>query len=158
MRTFLTSLLLLLSIGEVSAADLGPGSRLMLAAIVAEHSPLLGEFEKRTIARLAAGNLPSAAHKNKVIAVAADDLECRVSNVDITSRFCDIRFGRQTVTLKGRGAHELFATIAEMGVAPTGAAGSFFIGVSRLNCALNPNELRQKAGSGAECSFGPATE
>jgi hypothetical protein len=58
------------------------------------------------------------------------------------------------VTLRGRAAHELFATIEELGVVPSGAAGSFFIGVSGLKCTIGPAELRQKDGGGAACSFG----
>lgn len=146
-------LLLLLSAEGVSAADLGPGVRLILTAIVAQHSPLLSGIEKRTIAQLVAGNLESQASQSRSIAVTATNLECRASNVDITSRSCRIQFGRRAIALKGREANELFATLLEMGVAPTGAAGSIFIGLSQLSCLVDPAELRQKAGSGAACSF-----
>lgn len=142
--------------GTAGATDFGPGSRLMLAAIIAEHSPLLSASDRIAVARLAAGHLASDSHDNGTITVTADDLDCRASNVDITFRTCDIRFRSKTVTLHGRGAHELFATIAEMGVAPDGAAGSSFIGISHVNCRLDIRDLRQKGGGGAACGFGPS--
>jgi len=156
MRVWAASLLLLLSVERVGAVDLGPGSRLMLAAIVAQHSPLVSVIEKRTMADLAAGNLVLGARKSRSITVTAADVECRASNVDITSRSCRIRFDHRTVTLKGRDANELFATLAEMGIEPTGAAGSVFIGLSQLSCVVDPGELWQKAGGGIECSFKPS--
>jgi hypothetical protein len=158
MKVALGFLLSLLSIGTAVAADITPANSLMLSAIVAEKSPLLGRFDKRTVAALAAGILTSGPSRKDAIVVAADDLECRVSNVDITSRSCTIRFGRRTVTLRGRNAHELFATLAEMGVAPSGAAGTVYLGASHVNCSVNPNELREKGGGGANCTFGPGTE
>jgi hypothetical protein len=70
------------------------------------------------------------------------------------SRSCKIQFGRRaTIALSGREANELFATLLEMGIAPTTAAGSIFIGLSQLSCLVDPSELRQKAGGGVACSF-----
>jgi hypothetical protein len=158
MKVVLGFLLPLLSFGTAVAADIAPASSLMLSAIVAEHSPVLGRLDRRTVAALAAGVFAPGTSNREAIVVAADDLECRVSNVDITSRSCTIRFGRRTVTLKGRNAHELFATLAEMGVTPSGAAGTVYLGASHLNCTINPNELREKGGGGANCTFGPGTE
>jgi hypothetical protein len=158
MKVVLGFLLPLLTIGTAVAADITPASSLMLSAIVAEHSPLLGWLDKRTVAALAAGVFTSGPNRRETIVVAADDVECRVSNVDITSRSCTIRVGRRTVTLKGRNAHELFATLAEMGVTPSGAAGTIYIGASHVNCSVNPNELHEKGGGGASCTFGPGTE
>jgi hypothetical protein len=85
--------------------------------------------------------------------VIATKLECRASNVDITSRTCKIEFDHRATTLKGREANELFATLLEMGVVPSGAAGSIYIGLSQLNCLVQPKELRQKSGGGVECKF-----
>jgi hypothetical protein len=157
MKVTLTFLFLLCSIQAVVAADPAPSSSLMLAAIVAERSPLLTSFEKWTVAGLAAGTFSPRAGRKGAVVVTADDVECRASNVDITSRACTLQFGRRTVTLRGRAAHELFATLAEIGVTPSGAAGTIYIGATRLSCSLDPNELRQKSGGGASCGFGPAT-
>jgi hypothetical protein len=159
MKVTLAFLALLLSIKAAVATEVRPSSSLILAAIVAERSPLLSSSEKRTIAALAAGTFPPRAGRRGAIVVAADDVKCRASNVDITSRSCTLQFGRrQPVTLKGRAAHELFATLVEMGVTPSGAAGTIYIGASHLSCSLDPNEMRQKAGGGASCGFGPATD
>ncbi len=80
-------------------------------------------------------------------------MKCRISDVDITARRCVIRFDRQAVTLTGRCANELYATLLEAGVRPEGAAGSIYAEVSHLRCVIDPAELRQKAGGGAGCSF-----
>jgi hypothetical protein len=40
--------------------------------------------------------------------------------VDIASHSCDLSFGGQVVSLTGRSAHELFATLEESGVEPDG--------------------------------------
>jgi len=59
------------------------------------------------------------------------------------------------VNLKGRRAHELFATIGEVGVPADGAAGTIFEALSYLDCTINPHEIEQRAGGGASCSFDP---
>jgi len=111
----LTLPLPLLPAGPVSAADLGPSSRLMLAAIVAQYSPELADAAKDELSRLAAGDLSRADAAQKM-EVSANSIECRASDVDITSRSCAITYGSKSVTLSGRSAHELFATIGEVGV------------------------------------------
>jgi hypothetical protein len=78
---------------------------------------------------------------------------CRTSNVDITSRSCELTFGTQKYTLTGRDANEISATAIAAGIAAEGAAGSSIVGFSKLKCTLDPNEIKRKAGGGAECSF-----
>jgi hypothetical protein len=56
-------------------------------------------------------------------------------------------------TLKGRQANEIYATEAVAGVPSDGAAGSIFESLSNLVCTLDPGEIRQKAGGGANCTF-----
>jgi len=87
------------------------------------------------------------------IVVKADNVVCRTSNVDITEHSCALTFGPRTVNLKGRRAHELYATIAEVGVPPDGAAGSVFESLSNLNCTIKPSDIAQRAGGGASCAF-----
>ena len=36
-----------------------------------------------------------------------------------------------------------------------GAAGSVFEGLSKLDCTIDPAEIKQKAGGGANCTFNP---
>jgi hypothetical protein len=46
---------------------------------------------------------------------------CRVSNVDITSRSCELSFGARKRTLTGREANEVGATAAAAGVPSEGS-------------------------------------
>ena len=87
--------------------------------------------------------------------VKADKIVCRASNVDISFHSCALTFRSKTINLKGRRAHELFATVGEVGVPPDGAAGTMFEALSHLDCTINPQEIQQKAGGGASCSFDP---
>ena len=90
------------------------------------------------------------------VVVKADNVVCRASNVDITEHSCVLTFGHRTVELKGRRAHELYATIDEVGVPPDGAAGSVFESLSKLDCTIDPKEIAQRAGGGASCTFDAA--
>ena len=92
---------------------------------------------------------------NRKITIKADSIVCRAGNIDITQRSCELTFGQKKVTLSGRKAHELFATLAEAGVRPDGAAGTIRESLSRLSCTIDPNEVKQKAGGGATCNFDP---
>jgi len=122
----------------------GPAA-LALAAVVASHSSVLGSFDLRAMARLLSGNSRISFPPNRKISVTADSVVCRTSNVDITSRTCELAFGAAKRVLKGREANELFATLA--------AAGVVSEGVTKLTCTVDPNEIRQKEGGGAQCAF-----
>jgi len=130
----------------------GPNA-LALAAVIASHSPLVRPFDKRVIARLFRGSTSFGFTPNKEISVSADSVVCRVSNVDITSRSCELTFGSRKRMLSGREANEIAATAAAAGVPSEGAAGSNVESVSKLMCTINPNEIMKKAGGGADCSF-----
>ena len=143
-----------LSLAGAAAAETADGSgALALAALVAENSPLLGTADKAALAAFLDGKTDVAYPAGKTIAVTADKLTCRASNVDIAAHSCELTFGAKTVTLSGRRAHELYATLAEIGVPPDGAAGSVFEAVSGLNCAVDPSEVKEKAGGGAHCDY-----
>ena len=86
----------------------------------------------------------------KKISVTADKIVCRVSNVDITARSCELTFKGAKQTITGRRASEIFATEAMAGVPPDGAAGSVSESLSKLNCTLDPAEIRKKAGGGVD--------
>jgi hypothetical protein len=81
---------------------------------------------------------PTCLLPNKKITVAAGAVTCRASNVDITQHSCDLTFGAKKATTQGRKAHELYATLAAVGVPPDGAAGSIFEAVSNLDCTIDP--------------------
>jgi len=141
-----------------SSAFAAPGSAtgptaLALAAVIAQHSPAVRAFDKRVIARLFRGNTRFGFTPNTKISVDADSVVCRVSNVDITSRSCELTFGSRKRTLTGREANEVGATAAAAGVPSEGAAGSSIESISKLRCTVDPNEIMQKAGGGANCSF-----
>ena len=145
-----------------SAAHAAPATSsgspaLALAGVLAPYSPLLTSAEKKTVAALFAGtfSLPDAKspYTNKKISVTADKIVCRISNVDITLRSCELTFGTTKRTVNGREANEIFATEVMVGVPSDGAAGSIFESLSKLNCTLDPKEIEEKAGGGANCSF-----
>jgi len=136
----------------VAAAGSVTGSpALALASVVAAHSPTLSPAEKKAVAAFFdSKNGPSMKGK---ITVSAVRIVCRISNVDVTSRSCELIFGKQKVSFTGREANELYATEAFAGVPSDGAAGSIFESLSRLKCTLDPAALRDKGGGGADCSY-----
>jgi len=122
--TFLIPLLLANS--AAFAGSINGNSGLALAALVAQHSPNVKTSDKRLLEKFLDGRTNvTYASKNK-IAVAADIISCKASNVDITLHSCDLSFGEKKVTTTGRKAHELYATLIEAGVPSDGAAGSVF--------------------------------
>jgi hypothetical protein len=152
------SLLLPLLLSTQAFADApskvdGSGA-LALAALVAENSPLIGAADKAVLAKLLEANVTYPAGQK--ISLTAAKLTCKASNVDIAAHSCGLTFGGKDVTLNGRRAHELFATLAEIGVEPDGAAGSIFEALANLKCTVDPNEVKQMAGGGAHCDFAPA--
>ncbi|MHC1949385.1 hypothetical protein IF803_34170 [Bradyrhizobium sp. UFLA06-06] len=124
---------------------------LALAGVVAPYSPLPAK-EKKAVAAFFGGdsNVPIT----RKITVTADKVVCRASNVAITSRSCELSFGGNARTVKGREANAIFATVALAGVPPDGAAGTIYEALSKLSCTLDPTVIKDKAG-GADCSFEP---
>ena len=153
------ALALSLTLTAMSAASAAPttASRpvaLALAAVVAQHSPLLLAHEKQTMARLFAGDSSFFVKSSKTISVTADGILCRTSNVDLTARSCELTFKKGNKrSVKGREANEIYATLATAGAVAEGAAGTIFEGISKLNCTIDPHEISQKSGAGADCSF-----
>jgi hypothetical protein len=139
-----------------SAASAAPAtangpSALALAGVVALYSPLLTSDEREAVSAFFVGQ--SGVRYAKKISVTADKIVCRVSNVDITARSCELTFKGAKQTITGRRASEIFATEAMAGVAPDGAAGSSTESLSKLSCTIDPAEIKQKAGGGATCTF-----
>jgi hypothetical protein len=147
------ALLLLAAFGLTPAAaapvSAGGPTALAVAAVVASYSPLLSAYEKRTIANMFNGN----ARAGKKLTVTAESIVCRVSNVDITARSCELTFEKGKRTLKGREANEVNATLAAAGATSEGAAGSIIQTVNKLSCTLDQNVIKDHAGGGADCSF-----
>jgi len=147
----------LLALGQtasVSAAPVtvtGPAA-LALASVLAQHSPLLSADDRGVMASLFGGESQVVPIK-KLLSVMADSVLCRVSNVDITSRHCELSFRTGKLTLRGREANEMSATLAATGVPVEGAAGSMIESVSQLACTIDSDEIRQMAGAGVKCTF-----
>jgi hypothetical protein len=153
-----TAIFLMLGQAFVQAASAasstasGPAA-LALAAVVAEYSPILSVKERRTMARLFDDKLNFGLLASQKVSVKADSIVCRMSNVAIAERSCELSFGKRTRSLKGRQANELNATAAVAGIASEGAAGTIFTSFSHLACTIDPHEIKQKAGAGATCTF-----
>ena len=139
----------------VSAEVVEGSGALALSALVGGVSPLLKEEEKAALTKLLNGQANVNFPADKTISVTARRLNCRASNIDIKAHSCDLTFGKHEVSLTGRSAHELFATLAEIGIAPDGAAGSIIRAVSNLECTIDPNEVTKNSGGGAHCQYGP---
>lgn len=150
------ALSLALSLGGASvaqAATVSGSPALALAGVAARLSKSLTSAEKKAMAMLFASN--SDIPYNEKIVVTADKIVCRISNVDITARSCEITFGKKTRTLNGSTAHEIYATLAVAGVPSDGAAGSVFESLTKLSCTVDPDAIRKKDGGGADCTFEP---
>jgi hypothetical protein len=146
--------LLVLAASVLTPASAAPVSvagstALAVAAVIAPHSPLLSAYEKRTIAGLFNGN----ARAGKKLTVTAESIICRVGNVDITARSCELTFDKGKRTLTGREANEVNATLTAAGATQQGAAGSSVQTVTKLSCTLDQDVIRNHAGGGADCSF-----
>jgi hypothetical protein len=130
----------------------GP-SALALAAVVALHSgSLLGAFDQRALSRLFDGKRLIIRRVNK-ITVAVDSILCKMSDVDITARSCELTFKNHKRNLTGRNANEVYGTLAIAGVMSEGAAGSIAESIMNLKCTIDPVVIEQKAGGGATCTF-----
>ena len=122
-----------------------------LAGVVALYSPLLTADEREAVSAFFVGQDRRALRQED--SVTADKIVCKVSNVDVTARSCELTFKGAKQTITGRRASEIFATEAMAGVPPDGAAGSVSESLSKLTCTLDPTEIRKKAGGGVDCSF-----
>jgi hypothetical protein len=156
----LTVVALCCAIGE--AVSLSPASAasvtasgspaLALAAVVASHGSLLGSFHKRAMSRWFDGKDVIITRVNK-ITVAADSIICKMSDTDITARSCDLTFKSHKRTLTGRDANEVHATLALASLMPEAVAGSTIESITNLECTIDPMLVKERAGSGATCTF-----
>lgn len=138
---------------DASPATVSGSTALALAGVVAPLSPTLSSADKKAVAAFFNGD--TSTPSSKKISVTADKIVCRTSNVDLTARSCQLSFGKITKTLTGRAANEIYATEVAAGVPSDGAAGSNFESLSKLICTLDPAALKDKAGGGAACAYGP---
>jgi len=139
-----------LALCAAAPANTSGSVALALAAIVGGYSPMMSAPAKNELATLFDGTVPAHAAN---ITVKADKIVCLAGNVDITVHECTLTFGARTVTLQGRRAHELYATLVEAGVPSDGAAGKIYEALTALACTIKPADIG--SGGGADCSYGP---
>jgi hypothetical protein len=152
-RLVLAALALALTPFGAIAATIDGNGALALAALVAERSSSLSVHDKRLMVRMLNGDLGFSAPAGRTIAVVADAVVCKAGDVDISAHACELSFGAAKRMLVGRAAHELYATLAEIGAPPDGAAGTIYEAVTQLRCTIDPSAVKQRAGAGAECTF-----
>ena len=154
MKRIVAAAIVVIAAGQAAYAGSASGnSALALAALVSERSPLVAPPEKFLLQQYLSGRADAPHRRGAAIAVVADSVQCRASNVDITAHSCDLTFRGVHVRFDGRAAHELYATLAGAGVEPDGAAGSIYEAVTNLNCRITPDEVAARAGGGAQCRF-----
>lgn len=144
------------SAGPVHAEENSGPTALAIAALIGDQSPRLSAEEKALLAAYLDGRAAAPQGRVRATRVEADRVVCRTGNVDITAHSCDLTFGAATVHVVGRQAHELFATLIELGAQSEGASGSIYVGVLRLQCLIDPAAIAERAGAGAKCRFAAA--
>ena len=154
------TIFMMLGGGAVAEARPVPSSAsgpmaLALAAVVGEHSPVLNAPERNALARLFNGEVNFEFPADQKISVTVDAVVCRMSDIDIVDRSCELTFGTHRITLKGRQANELSATASAASARSEGAAGSIITSFSHLSCTIDPHVILQRAGGGADCAFIP---
>ncbi len=154
-RLSILALPLLLAAPSAHAASTGGNAGLALAARVAAHSPTLNALQKIIMRRMLDGNLNFHYPANHKIVVKADAVTCRASNVDISAHSCAFTFGTHKPSIQGDAGAALYATLAWAGVPADGAAGTIYEAVKNLVCTIDPNAVKQRDGSGADCTFDP---
>jgi len=135
------------------AADAQGNGALALAALVSFHSPAIGGGEKAAMHKMLNGKLGFSFPAGKTIDIDADAIDCRAGDVDISAHACDLTFGSKKRSLSGREANELYDAMLAAGVQGDGAAGTVHASVTALKCVVDPNEVKQKGGGGAKCTF-----
>src|SRR5262245_3935299 len=117
MRRFIAlAFLFAIAAAAARAEERMGASALAVAALVGEHSPKLSADEKALLSGyLESRPAPPQSHVGR-FRVDADRVLCRGGNVDIIAHSCELTFGATTARIEGRRAHELFATLIELGV------------------------------------------
>ena len=133
------------------AASASGSPALAMAAVIAPYSPDLSPRDKVTVAALFDGETGKVAAKK--IAVIAEKIMCRTSNVDLTSRSCELTFKGGKHSLTGREANELFATMALAAILSGGADGSNIRCASEPNSTIDVSANKQDFDAGSSSSF-----
>jgi hypothetical protein len=126
---------------------------LALAALVGAHWPLVTPEQKTLLVQALDGNVHSIPPNYPRLDIKADKVTCIGLAGDLTKHSCDINFPQNNaVTITGREAHELYATIGEAGVPMAPAAGMRYESMQNLSCIVDFETLRESR-SGISCTF-----
>jgi len=153
-RALLLTLPLLLLSQFSRAEDIEGHSALALAGVIAEHVPTLSALDKSVMVALFDGQAARYPFGKK-ISIKADAVTCFAGNISINTFSCALTFGKSKVTVTGRKSNEIYATLIEAGVPGSGAGGKIYEAIVQVDCAIDPNEIKQSDGGGASCSFTP---
>jgi hypothetical protein len=126
---------------------------LSLATVLAQHDPLLTVADRALLAHYLAGYPQALHHAGLVIHLNTGAIACRAGDVDLAMHECTIKLGAHTMTLTGRNAHELYATMVEAGIPSDGAAGSIYESVNGLQCVIQADQISDESGDGAVCTY-----
>jgi len=154
-KAFFVLPLLMLATNAQAQTNFSGSAALALAALVGIQSPELSSADKNALTLMLNGDLTFTSSPDAKITIAADAISCRSGNVDLAEHDCKLTFGKTVREIKGRVAHELYATLIENGIVPDGAAGSVYAALSHLVCEVKPGEVKDKAGGGASCTAQP---
>jgi hypothetical protein len=152
--------LLTINSGFSLASPYNDEGTLALAALVGANSPDLTQKQKTWLALALDGKIAAVPAKSGRITVKAAHVTCIGLAGDPTNHSCNLDFGQShQVTITGRIAHELYATIGEADVPVGPAAGQRFESIQNLSCTIDFDALRQIQG-GAQCNLtcGPESQ
>jgi hypothetical protein len=124
-----------------------------LAALVAQYSPLVPKSSKKALSNLFDGKRKFKFPAKEAISIEASSINCRKSSAAIAAFACGLDFAGKPVSVQGRKAHELLATLAEAGTASRQEAGMLHYNIDHLKCEVRTSEILRSAGSGSECRF-----
>ena len=90
------------------AGSVNGNGALALAALIADRSPSLTRAERVLLSAYLDGRPKMDFPRSKKIILRANAVVCRIGNVDITAKNCNLTFGGQTISLVGRQAQALY--------------------------------------------------
>jgi hypothetical protein len=131
----------------------GPGhDAVALGVVVGANSPLLTQKQRAALSEIIDGGAATVSPSRKIV-ITAKSIDCQAGDVDIADFACTLVFGGQVSHLAGRRAQALFATLVQAGAGQNGEAGRVHRSVDTLQCTLDPRQIAQKSGGGADCTF-----
>jgi len=144
----------LVDVAVAVAGSIEGKDALILAALVTEQSPKATAASRAVLASLVERRSKVRYPSSNKINVKADAVSCKMSRYDADEFSCELTFDTKTFTARGRKARELYDALPSD--VASGAMGEYFEELTNLNCVIDPAEVRQKKGGGAQCAYDPA--